>query len=183
MPIPLTASLFWCFLAIFVVFAFVLGMRAWRNFGLSLVFALGTTLAGFPVFAMLWVWSMKADRPVFRTVFGTFLIFYTACGLSLLKGANLLVYACVEIAFSLSIAAQTMYNLMDEIAPIQLLSIVAAMYLFVRGLDDVDKYFADRKGKPKKTIEDYLTVLHLNDPRKVVASNTPGQAPQASTQP
>jgi hypothetical protein len=161
MRIPLTASLFWYFLILFLVFAIVLAMRARNDFPASVLFALGLGIASFPTLALLFVWSATGSRSVVRTVFGTFLVFYTACGLSLLKGMNLLVYAAVELAFAILMAAQTMRNLTDEIEPLQSLSIIAAMYLFVRGLDDVNKYFADRKGKPPKQLGDYLNVLRI----------------------
>lgn len=105
-------------------------------------------IVGFGGAAAIRGWANAAGRPVVRTVLGTVFIVLLSSGLFFLKVKNLRTYACLEIVFAATVAAQTMYGLRDEIDGLQALGLLTASYLLIRGLDNFKKDLDERRAKP-----------------------------------
>lgn len=78
-------------------------------------------------------------RDVTRVGGGTILVSSVAGGLFFLKVSYLRIYSLLEIGFALTLSARTMWNLGDEIDPMEALGIMTAAYLVIRGLDNFKK--------------------------------------------
>jgi hypothetical protein len=112
----------------------LLGLRK-RDPPLSPAFSLGMLLTC--VFAFLLYVGLKALSPLHeKVVTGTVFIATSATVLFWLKIKELMVYAVMEITAALFLAGQTMAGLRDNIAPVEMLTLLTSAYLVVRGLDN-----------------------------------------------
>jgi hypothetical protein len=99
-------------------------------------FALGLLLTG--IFGLLLYAGLKALSPLHeKVVTGTVFIATLATVLFWVKLKRLFVYAVMEIAAALFLAGQTMARLKDDVAPIEMLTLLTSAYLVVRGLDNL----------------------------------------------
>ncbi len=72
-----------------------------------------------------------------KVVTGTVFIAALATILFWLKIKSLLIYAAMEIFAALVLAVHTMAGLRDNVAPIEMLTLLTSAYLVVRGLDNL----------------------------------------------
>jgi len=84
-----------------------------------------------------------------RTVFGTLGAIIMAGSLFTMKVRELRTYALVELAFAVILAATTLFRLKNSILFEELLTIGAAIYVMIRGMDNFKKDFDERNAKEK----------------------------------
>ena len=85
------------------------------------------------------------DTALQRVAVGMVLVAGLSAGMFWVKIRGLRVYAVVEIGFALCVAGQTLYGLGDFIEPVQSLSLLASVYLLIRGMDNFKKDLDSRK--------------------------------------
>jgi hypothetical protein len=90
-----------------------------------------------------------AVGPVARIAFGTLAVIVAAWILVDYKKEDLRGYALIELAFGVLVAVHTMSGLNDVIAPADTLGIVAAVYLMVRGFDNLLKALSEKGAREK----------------------------------
>ena len=126
----------------------------WPFWARGALVALTTTL-----WIAVWQGWTLADRlptALPRTVLGTALIVGLGSGLFVLKIRRLRVYAIVEITFAILLSAGTMYRMTDRVAPFELAALMAAVYVLIRGMDNLKKDLDTRsaeKAKPSRACE------------------------------
>ena len=111
---------------------------ALRGFVIGLIGVIPILLLYSPTMRLIDAIS-QLPRSTARTVLGTVFILMTAGTLVTVRVKYLRGYAVLEIMFGLAAAVQTMQSLQDTVSPVQLVGIVASVYLIIRGLDNFKK--------------------------------------------
>lgn len=156
--IPLSDLLFWFARILFVALFFLamfgplwLAMKFERHpkqdkIDKAIVVLLPVFLAAlFEIHNEIAVLISAAPSPLIRMIFGTVSIGIVSIVLFSIKVFALRIYAILEIAFSVCVAAHTMYRLNDRIEPSELIILVTTVYLMIRGMDNFMKSNDERK--------------------------------------
>lgn len=85
-----------------------------------------------------------------RSLFGMVLVGIAAFILFRMKVAWLRGYAVIEMLFASVFSARTLFLLTDQINPVESLTVMAGIYLMVRGMDNFKKDLDERKKLPPR---------------------------------
>lgn len=105
-----------------------------RGFWFGLLSALLTAFAGLTLARRVFDSTPSA---LTRVTLGTTALAVVAAALFWVKARSLRTYAIVELVFALIVAGKTMFDLQDFVTPLQAVSLMASVYLMVRGAENL----------------------------------------------
>lgn len=130
-----------CSITIFATIAHFLSKRMKKDVlttPLGLVLMMTCYGSAFYATYELSVGALPLSFPL-RSAAGAALVCAAGIGMYVLKTQHLMVYSILELIFATAVAAHTINGLSDNVAPIQMLGLLTAAYLVIRGIDNFKK--------------------------------------------